>query len=61
MASKKEIKDLILELSGNPESGAIYNNVDKWAEAIARLDAPQKAEKPVDKKENRVLSSDEER
>jgi len=59
MASKEEIKKVILDLSGNPESGPIFQNVDKWAEAIARLDAPQKAEKPADKKEVRVLSSDE--
>ena len=61
MASKAEIKKVILDLSGNPESGVIAQNVDAWAEAIARLDAPQKAEKPVDKKEVRVLSSDEQR
>lgn len=61
MASKAEIKKVILELAGNPESGVVANNVDAWAEAIAKLDAPQKAEKPADKKETRVLSVDEER
>jgi len=61
MATKAEIKKVILDLSGNPESGVIAKNVDAWAEAIAKLDEPQKAEKPAVKKETRVLSSDEER
>ncbi len=61
MASKAEIKEVILRLSGYPESGTVFKNVDTWAEEIAKLDEPQKAEKPVVKKETRVLSSDEER
>ena len=61
MASKAEIKEVILRLSGYPESGTVFKNVDTWAEEIAKLDEPQKAEKPVEKKETRVLSSDEER
>jgi len=61
MASKAEIKEVILRLSGYPESGPVFKNADAWAEEIAKLDEPQKAEKPVVKKETRVLSSDEER
>lgn len=40
MATKKEIKDAILAVAGNPDSGVIYDYADRFAEAIAGLDAP---------------------
>lgn len=38
MATKAEIKKVILDLAGNPSVGAIYTLSDKWAEAIWLLD-----------------------
>lgn len=45
MASKADIKKVILAVAGNPESGVIAEYADKWAEAIASLDTdtPYKA------------------
>lgn len=45
MASKEEIKKVILEVAGNPESGIVRDYADKWAIAIASLDSdtPYKA------------------
>jgi len=45
MATKDEIKKVILEVAGNPESGVVREYADKWAEAIASLgkDKPFKA------------------
>lgn len=40
MATKKEIKDAILAVAGNPDSGLIFDYADRFAEAIAGLDAP---------------------
>lgn len=40
MATKEQIKKVILEVAGNPESGAIKELADKWADAIVGLDAP---------------------
>jgi hypothetical protein len=40
MATQKEIKDAILAVAGNPDSGLIYDYADRFAEAIAGLDAP---------------------
>lgn len=40
MASKQQIKDAILAVAGNPESGVIFDLADKWADAIVGLDAP---------------------
>jgi len=37
MATKKEIKDTILNTAGNPESGVIKDFADELAEAIAKL------------------------
>lgn len=39
MATKKQIKDAILAIAGNPESGLIYDMADRWADAIVGLDA----------------------
>ena len=38
MASKEQIKKVILDIAGNPSVGAIYTLSDKWAEAIWKLD-----------------------
>lgn len=39
MATKQEIKNAILAIAGNPESGLIYDMADRWADAIVGLDA----------------------
>lgn len=39
MASKEEIKKVILEVAGNPESGIVRDYADQWAIAIASLDS----------------------
>lgn len=41
MASRDEIKKTILSVAGNPESGAIKQFADTWADAIVALDAPE--------------------
>jgi hypothetical protein len=41
MATKAEIKKVILEIAGNPESGVIAQLADKWAEAIVSLDSAE--------------------
>lgn len=38
MANREEIKKVILDVAGNPESGVVVQFADKWAEAIASLD-----------------------
>lgn len=40
MATKEQIKKAILDIAGNPESGAVYDLADAWAEAIVGLDTP---------------------
>jgi hypothetical protein len=40
MATKKEIKDAILAVAGNPDSGVIYEYAERFADAIVGLDAP---------------------
>lgn len=40
MATEQEIKDAILAVAGNPDSGVIYEYADRFAHAIAGLDAP---------------------
>lgn len=66
MADKKKIKEAILKVAGNPESGIVAEFADAWAEAIIALDAPAPApqvkredEEPV--KETRVLNVAEKR
>lgn len=66
MASKAEIKKVILDIAGNPESGPVKNLADQWADAIVALDAPvprpevvREDEEPV--KETRVLKASEKR
>lgn len=38
MATKEQIKKTILEVAGNPSSGAVVDLADAWAEAIQNLD-----------------------
>lgn len=64
MATRQEIKDAILRVAGNPESGVVKQYVDAWADAIVALDEPvrpevKKAEPEV--KETRVFSAAEKR
>lgn len=40
MATQKEIKDAILAVAGNPDSGVIHDYAERFAEAIVGLDAP---------------------
>ena len=66
MATKDQIKKAILEASGNPESGIVRANVDKWADAIVALDIedkPARKEKVEDlsDKEIRVTKASETR
>jgi len=46
MANAKDIRKVILDIAGNPESGAIAELADTWANAIASLDSktPYKAD-----------------
>jgi hypothetical protein len=37
MATKKEIKDTILNTAGNPDTGVVVQFADEWAEAIVKL------------------------
>lgn len=43
MASKSEIKEAILKVAGNPESGVVAQFADAWADAIIAIDAPAPA------------------
>lgn len=38
MAKMEEIKKVILDVAGNPESGVVAEYAEKWAIAIASLD-----------------------
>lgn len=39
MAKMEEIKKVILDVAGNPESGVVAEYAEKWAVAIASLDS----------------------
>ena len=43
MASKEDIKKVILAVAGNPESGIVAEYADKWADAIVALDVDSKS------------------
>jgi len=45
MANKEQIVKAILDASGNPDSGVVRVNVEKWADAIVAIDfeTPPKA------------------
>ena len=55
MATIEQIKTAILEVSGNPDSGVVRDNVDTWAQAIWELDnsAPVKEIRVIEAKETR--------
>ena len=38
MATKDQIKKVILDVAGNPESGVVAEYAEKWAIAIASID-----------------------
>lgn len=38
MPNKDEIKKVILDVAGNPESGVVKDLADAWATAIEKLD-----------------------
>jgi hypothetical protein len=66
MASKAEIKKVIMDIAGRPESGPIVQFADAWADAIIAIDAPAPAPKieredvePI--KETRVFKAAEKR
>lgn len=60
MATQEQIKNAILKVAGNPDSGPIKALADEMARAIAAIDAPEeKAVKPV--KETRVVNVSETR
>jgi len=40
MASKEQIKKAILDVAGNPSSGAVVDLADKWADEIEKLTCP---------------------
>ena len=39
MATKEQVKKVILDVAGNPESGVIRELADAWASAIVGLDS----------------------
>jgi hypothetical protein len=55
MATVEQIKKAILDVSGNPDSGIVSENVDTWAQAVWELDnsAPVKENRVVEAKETR--------
>jgi hypothetical protein len=55
MATVEEIKKAILDVSGNPDSGLVRDNVDTWAQAVWELD------NEVKPKEVRVIEAKETR
>lgn len=44
MATKEQIKRVILDLSGDPSVGEIFDLVDRWADAIVKLDSTDTGE-----------------
>jgi hypothetical protein len=55
MATVEQIKKAILDVSGNPDSGVVRDNVDTWAQAVWELD------NEVKPKETRVVEAKETR
>ena len=50
MATKEQITKAILKAAGNPDTGVVHVNAEKWAEAIVALDSetPPKANEGED-------------
>lgn len=73
MANKKDIIKAILKVAGNPESGVVVQNAERWADAIVALDTPEQSESelssdksnesssPRATKETRIMKADETR
>jgi hypothetical protein len=40
MATFEQVKAIILDVAGNPETGAIADLADQWAAAIVSIDEP---------------------
>ncbi|CAB4161373.1 hypothetical protein UFOVP772_43 [uncultured Caudovirales phage] len=57
--NKEQIKQAILKVAGNPESGAIFELADAMADAICEKEPEVKKFDPV--KETRVVVSNETR
>lgn len=55
MATVEQIKQVILEVAGYPETGLAKDLAQKWAEAIVGIDSPKL------EVENRVINSVETR
>jgi hypothetical protein len=60
MADREAIKKAILDAAGNPVSGVIAENADRFADAIVALDAP-KVVREIDTREKRVVEVREKR
>ena len=60
MADREAIKKAILGAAGNPVSGVIAENADRFADAVVALDAP-KTKREVDNRETRVVEGKETR
>ena len=60
MANREAIKKAILDAAGNPVSGVIAENADRFADAIVALDAP-KTKREIDNRETRVVEGKETR
>jgi hypothetical protein len=60
MADREAIKKAILEAAGNPVSGVIAENADRFADAVVALDAP-KTKREIDNRETRVVEGIEKR
>jgi hypothetical protein len=61
MATKEQIKQTILEVAGNPESGVVRDLADDWATAIVAIDEPVRAAAFEPVKETRVIKATETR
>lgn len=57
--NKQQIKEAILKVAGNPESGAIADLADAMAEAICNIKPETKKYDPV--KETRIINANETR
>jgi hypothetical protein len=61
MADREAIKQTILDVAGNPASGVIVEWVDRFADAVASLDAPKKAQREFEARETRKVEAKETR
>lgn len=65
MATRDEIKKAMLSAVGNPSAGLIADNVDRMADAVVALEAPQveevKPKREFDQRETRKVEAKETR